>query len=260
MANKMKKEEGKSAGGESGTGRWMLTYLDMVTLLFGVFVIMYAMSNVNREKAEKMTESIRSGFHGGFSIFYGPAKGGQTIINNLQPAGSPKETLYDAVSVATRNEIDKNFVTITETNRGVRISFTGDLYFESGSARLTDEMTSVLSKIIPILKDANHPLVIAGFTDDVQVHSYAEKQREFSNNWQLAALRAINVLRYCEDKGIAPSKMSIQSFGKYQPLDMSINYPKKGRPEFRSINRRVDIFIETGKRINQRSEPEERWK
>jgi len=57
---------------------------------------------------------------------------------------------------------------------------------------------------------------------NVPVHLRANELREFRDNWELAAIRAINVLRYCEDHGIDPPKMSVQSFGKYQPIDIAI--------------------------------------
>jgi chemotaxis protein MotB len=238
----------------AGVMRWMLTYLDMVTLLFGVFVLMYAMSNADKGKAEAVAESLRQGFRGGFTIFGGPLTGGQTILNNLSPAGSMKRSLYETVTKVTRKELERNIITVTETDRGIRISFVGDIFFESGSADLTDDMNDVLSKVVPVLKDIQHPIIISGHTDDVPVHLRANEAREFRDNWELSALRAINVLRYCESHGMDPSKMSIQSYGKYQPIDIAIKRTGSSTPEYRALNRRVDIIIETGKRLNQRND------
>jgi chemotaxis protein MotB len=245
-------EEGQRA--ESGTGRWMLTYLDMVTLLFGVFVIMYAMSNVDKAKAERVAESIRAGFRGGLTIFGGPLTGGQTIMNNLDPVGTMKKSLYDVVRKATRKELEHRLVTVTETERGVRISLVGDIYFESGSAHLLADTVETLSRIAPILREVDNPVVIAGHTDDVPVHQRKKEAREFTDNWELGALRAINVLRYFEEHGVQPSKMSVQSHAMYQPLGGDKKFPGRDTPEYRAVNRRVDIIIETGKKLNQKNE------
>ncbi len=59
MAKKQKQEE--HASGESGSGRWMLTYLDMITLLFGVFVIMFAMSSIDKGKFQEVAQSLQLG-------------------------------------------------------------------------------------------------------------------------------------------------------------------------------------------------------
>lgn len=45
--------------------RWLLTYSDMITLLLGLFIILYSISNVDKQKLESVANSIRSGF--GFS-------------------------------------------------------------------------------------------------------------------------------------------------------------------------------------------------
>jgi len=153
-----------------------------------------------------------------------------------------------------RKELESNIVTITVNQRGIRISFVGDIYFESGSADLTDDMREALSRVVPLIKDFDHPIVIAGHTDDVPVHMREREAREFKDNWELGALRAINVLRFCEDHGMDPAKMSAQSYGKYQPIDVPLKRTGSSTPEFRALNRRVDIIIETGKNLNQRND------
>jgi len=251
MAKKDKKVE-EAAGGESGSGRWMLTYLDMVTLLFGVFVIMYAMSSMDQQKAVQVAKALEEGFQGGMTIFRGPATGGQTILENLQPEGTNKKTLYEKMRKVNRKDIDRHNMTITETDRGVQISFVGDIFFESGSAEVTEDMSKSLFKIAPLLRDIEHPIVIAGHTDDIRVHKRGNEEREFKDNWELAAKRSINVLRILEDQGVEPTKMSIQSYGKYQPLTQVIKDPMKNTPQYRALNRRVDIIIETGTEIKKR--------
>jgi len=247
MPKKGKTEE--KTGGESGVGRWMLTYLDMVTLLFGVFVIMYAMSNVSKEKAAKVAESLREGFRGGFTMFVGPGSGGQTILQELNPPGTMNKRLYRQIMQALKKEIKReDFVSVTQTDRGIRIGFVGDTFFQSGSARLTDEMKDALSDLAPLLKGITQHITIEGFTDDVPTRLTQAEPGESRDNWELAARRAINVLRYFEEGGVAPSRMSIQSYGKYKPVDMAIQETRHNNtPEYRALNRRVDILIEEKK-------------
>jgi chemotaxis protein MotB len=254
MARKRKIKEPEKTGGESGTSRWMLTYLDMVTLLFGVFVLMYAMSNVDKAKSEAVAESLRQGFRGGWTIFPGPATGGQTILNNLSPAGSMRKSLYDTTRKVMRKELERNMIVVNEVEQGIRISLVSDTFFETGSDRISKEMTDMLSKIAPMLKEIDHPIIIAGHTDDVPVQLKENEDREFRDNWELAALRAINVLRFFENSGVDPAKMSAHSYGKYQPIDIRLQHTPTSTPEYRALNRRVDIIIVTGQRLNQRSE------
>jgi chemotaxis protein MotB len=249
MSRNQKKKE-KSAGGESGTGRWMLTYLDMVTLLFGVFVIMYAMSNISQENAERVGQSLREGFRGGFSIFGGPLTGGQTIIKDLKPPGTMKRSLYANIMKAAQKEIKSDRITTEEIDRGIRIGFVGDNFFEPRSTRLTHAMTRSLSKLVPILKNIKYPIVIEGYTDDLPVRRETEESGDSKDNWELAARRAIEILQYFEDQGVESSRMSIQSFGKYKPVDIELQHNRGSTPEYRALNRRVDIIIDTEKKNN----------
>jgi chemotaxis protein MotB len=242
MSKKHKGEE--HSGGESGSGRWMLTYLDMITLLFGVFIILYAMSSVDKSKFEKVAESLRIGFQGGRTIFPGKLTGGQTIFDDLQPLGSKKRSLRENIDKVIKPEVQRNIMRVTETERGVQITLFGDVFFESGSSDLKKETTEQLMKIAPILSDVRSYIVVEGYTDDQPVKSQVD--RDFSNNWELAAFRAINIIRFFEAAGIPSDKMSAKSYGMYQPLDAGVIFQGKITPEYRAMNRRVSIVIETG--------------
>lgn len=52
---KKKKEPEKDS-----SGRWMLTYSDMITLLMAFFIVLYATSNINLEKYKKLSTSLNS--------------------------------------------------------------------------------------------------------------------------------------------------------------------------------------------------------
>ena len=75
------------------------------------------------------------------------------------------------------------------------------------------------------------------------------------DNWQLAALRAANVVRFLQYGGVEPKKMSAVSFGEYKPK--TYNYRNQTTPEKRSEERRVDIIIPTDKEYVYQSYTEE---
>jgi chemotaxis protein MotB len=224
---------------ESGSGRWMLTYLDMITLLFGVMIIMYAMSSANKAKAEQVAESLRMGFQGGWTIFQGNKSGGSTLIENLNPEGTRKKQLFNKFVSVLKEEVKNKSVNIKEEEGGIIISLAGDLYFATASAELNTDAERVLDKISSVLKDIEFFIRVEGHTDEMAVD-----QNTYLDNWQLAALRAANVVRFLEFIGIEPKKMSAISYGQYRPF-----FDKaQATPEARSIERRVDIVIPTDKK------------
>ena len=42
--------------------RWLISYADMVTLLFALFVLLFAISQVNNEKYEELSTSLATAF------------------------------------------------------------------------------------------------------------------------------------------------------------------------------------------------------
>ena len=42
--------------------RWLVSYADFITLLFALFVVMYALSSINEGKYRVMSDSISSAF------------------------------------------------------------------------------------------------------------------------------------------------------------------------------------------------------
>ena len=45
--------------------RWMLSYLDFITLLMIFFLMMYAISNVDTKKSAALANSLKIGFNSG---------------------------------------------------------------------------------------------------------------------------------------------------------------------------------------------------
>ena len=243
--NKKVKVEEKGGGGESGSGRWMLTYLDMVTLLFGVFVVLYAMSVIDQKKFDEVAESIRMGFQGGGkSVFNYKAIGGTTIIPGLFPPGSRIQSEFQKIADVLKTEMQQNVINVHEDERGIVISMAADIFFESGTARLTEDARYSLDKIAPVLVETKRKIRIEGYTDDAPV-SIAEtmQSQTYQDNWELGAMRAINVLRYVVDRGVEREKLSAQTFADNLPLAKGSLLPPEESPERRALNRRVDIVI-----------------
>jgi len=244
MAKKVVVEE-KGGGGESGSGRWMLTYLDMVTLLFGVFVILYAMSKIDEQKAQAVAEAIRLGFQGGTSVDVGPMSGGRTILEDMLPEGVTRRRVRNRAMALFRQEIVAGIVHVSETEMGVAISLVGSDNFSAGSARLGEQTEEILRKAAPFLGELEYMLRIEGHTD--QADSELNFQHEYyETGWELSSQRSINVLRFLQSLSVNPDKMSAVAFADTRPVDTA------GTPEANAANRRVDIEIVTGERYRPR--------
>lgn len=228
----------------------MLTYLDMVTLLFGLFVILYAMSKVDQTKFMIVAESLRAGFQGGSVIFPGQLTGGESVSEDLYPRGYSlkwvEENVYGIISARQRDKLLK----ISEEERGIVVHFMGSTNFQDGSDELTPDMVELLEKIAPVLKQVSYRLQVEGHADHESDREYVEADSRFNSDWELASARSIRVIRFLTELGIEPDKMSGTTYGNTRPIS------KEGTPEAAAVNKRIDIVILVGDKYKKQRKPE----
>ncbi|PIT75026.1 OmpA family protein [Limnohabitans sp. G3-2] len=117
-----------------------------------------------------------------------------------------------------------------------RIGISGKLLFELNSDKLEPEGRQLLkSLVLPLrsyLQSRDEMLMVSGFTDDKAVGS---RNRQFADNWELSAQRALTVTRTLIEEGMPSSQLFAAAFGQEQPL--VANTSDKARAQ----NRRVEM-------------------
>jgi chemotaxis protein MotB len=126
---------------------------------------------------------------------------------------------------------------VTQDERGIIISLTGDAFFDPASARVNIEETRDLLVRVAQLLNTNDVRVrkvrIEGHTDDVAI----DPAGPWQDNWQLSSERARAVLRYLTDFGVDERRFQVAGFADTVPV------ASNATPEGRAYNRRVDIVI-----------------
>ena len=117
-----------------------------------------------------------------------------------------------------------------------RIGISGKLLFELNSDQLEPEGRQLLkSLVVPLrsyLQSRDEMLMVSGFTDDKAV---SNRNRQFEDNWELSAQRALKVTRTLIEEGMPSSLLFAAAFGQEQPLVP--NTSDKARAQ----NRRVEM-------------------
>jgi chemotaxis protein MotB len=231
------------------TERWMLSYLDFITLMMIFFLMMYAISNIDTNKSKTLANSLRIGFNNG---------NGDNVIavsdNNLPPDVVDSVDYQDGASTAnagTANEEEKlsdvkkkvdelvknsglqGSVTTSIQERGLIISFNDSVFFNSGEAVIKPDWQSKLISISKVLNGIDNYIHVEGHTDNVAINN-----TYFHSNWQLSAVRAANVVEFLISQGgVKPERLSSVGYGEYRPVQS--NDTDAGK----AANRRVDIVI-----------------
>jgi len=117
-----------------------------------------------------------------------------------------------------------------------RIGISGKLLFKVNSDQLEPEGRQLLkSLVLPLrsyLQTRDEMLMVSGFTDDKAVTS---RNREFADNWELSAQRALTVTRTLIEEGMPASLLFAAAFGQEQALVPNTN------EQARAQNRRVEM-------------------
>jgi flagellar motor protein MotB len=117
-----------------------------------------------------------------------------------------------------------------------RIGISGKLLFKLNSDQLEPEGRQLLkSLVLPLrsyLQTRDEMLMVSGFTDDRAITS---RNREFADNWELSAQRALTVTRTLIEEGMPASLLFAAAFGQEQALVPNTN------EQARAQNRRVEM-------------------
>lgn len=129
-------------------------------------------------------------------------------------------------------------VTVDEAAGTITVTLPNAILFGSGKASLKSATSSELDHIYSVLRER-----YAGKTVDVVGHTDTDPIRKtkdlYKDNWDLSAERALTVLRYLVDRGIAPDSIRGVACGESRPVASNADAAGKAK------NRRVEIVVHT---------------
>lgn len=213
--------------GEPEEEGWLVTYLDMLTLLLVMLVVMLTFAGKQHDaKSDGSTVT-----HTGILPMNAGLLPSQPLPQNTANANQP-----DPLTGLPLDQLGKDIdVVVNEGTVSFRIS--SEILFSSGQADLSLDGLRVLKKLIPVFNSTEHQVAVAGHTDAIPIRS-----TKFPSNWELSSARAGSVVRYLESNGIASVRLRAVGYADTKPL--ADNATMEGR----ASNRRVELVLESPKK------------
>lgn len=224
--------------------RWMASYMDMVTVLMCMFIVLFAMSSVDQDKFEKLRNSLATGFGTQISQKVDTATG---VVVPAELAASDGEG-FSALDLAIK-EADK--LTALEHEMKAKLDAQGlgaNVQFDVGERGLSvklvgsqtffqPDMPDLTNRALEILKTIAPTVVGSGL--EVMVEGHAAKGiTAYASTWELSAARSVNVLRYfVDDAGMPPGRIGAVAFGAARQVT------DDSTEELMELNRRVDVVL-----------------
>jgi len=247
--------------------RWLVSFADMMTLLFCLFMVLFAISSVNTSKFEALQRSLNDAFSGavldgGKSMLSSGSSADATKQSSVQPPLPSMRPVTDiantsakssAEAAAKAKQEEQNFralkrridnlakdaglagkVKVTVRRRGLVIQLLTDkVFFSSGEAQLKPSAKSLIDKIAGVVRDERtHPIVVEGHTDSQPISG-----SQYPSNWELSSARSSAVVRDFVAQGVLARRVSVAGFANQEPV--ASNSTAEGRAK----NRRVEIVL-----------------
>ena len=238
---------------------WVIPYADMLTLLMALFLVMWATSQVDVNKARE----VAAGFADSLNIVgNGEGVGGRGVLESgAEPNVKPEilegralqaletaqlQAAAEAASLQQLSDIQNQItqradetglaadVTFRNEDRGLIVSIMSEgVLFDLGSAVLRPQGAIVLDQLAAVIAAVPNQIVVEGHTDNVPIAT-----AQYPSNWELSTARATAVLRYLvEARGVPKERIAAAGYGEQRPV------ADNASPDGRSRNRRVDIAV-----------------
>jgi chemotaxis protein MotB len=145
-----------------------------------------------------------------------------------------KSSEYEQLAGSLKGQIEAGQVELSELKGKMTVRLKDQILFSSGSTVINKAGREALDKVADAFKRLQgRNIVVAGYTDNVPTGP----RSAFKSNWELSTARAIAVVKYLQEQGVAPVQLGAAGFSEYRPVATN------DTPEGRSMNRRIEIAL-----------------
>lgn len=229
---------------------WLLTYLDVITLMLVMMVVMLSVAGPPSETGGKGVPNATTPPPDPLATAPAatvqkpsllpplPVTATSTQRPDLPSTESPSSEAPQARAKETWASLKLDQVgqdvAVTPGQDSVRFRINNELLFGSGDANLSNGGHAVLDKLLPtLLADPALRLVVEGHTDSAPIQT-----ARYPSNWELSTGRAASVARYLIERGVPPQRVQASGYADTRPVG------GKDNPVDRTVNRRVELILE----------------
>ena len=209
----------------TGPERWQVSYADLLTLLLGFFIVMYAVASMEKDQQQAVIQALQESFDG------------QTKVASASDVlfGASQLWMDQAVNAQTIAALTQANIQVDGDDKWLYLQMASEALFASGSAQLLPQAQKELDTLAVWVRTTTGKIEVEGYTDDQPINSPV-----YPDNWSLSSARAVAVVSYLShQKGVDGKRFKAIGFGEFTPV--ADNATAEGRQQ----NRRVVVKVET---------------
>jgi chemotaxis protein MotB len=242
---------GKRKRRPKGAPVWLVTFADLMALLFALFVLIISFSEIDSDSFRRNAGPMAEAFNQPPPIFTRSKESASSASKPVQPklereneAPSENEASYlrtvqrgklsAQVRAALDEELRAGVVELDIKDRFIILRFPARTTFALGNSDLVGAIGTTLDRIADVLARTSGEIFISGHTDDRPIST-----SRFRSNWDLSSARAVSVVhRLLRHPNLNRGRVSAVGYADTRPI--SANDTADGRAQ----NRRVEIKVE----------------
>lgn len=244
--------------------KWAVPTADFFSLLLALFIALYAIASVNKEKLKAVKEEfVKIYDYAPVAERINPVKemvpdtknpdpdsngnpsgkalteqGGSLLIG--EEAQQEQQQIQDSISKIQQELKEASMAggegPLDQTMDGVLLKLPTSIPFRGANATIDDEEMHLFIRRVAMIIQAlpeNVDISVRGYTDNQPL----PKNSPFQDNIELSSKRAETVMRALIKNGIAADRLSTAGFGSAKPIASNTNEANRAK------NRRVEFYI-----------------
>lgn len=247
--------------------KWAVPTADFFSLLLALFIALYALASVNKEKVKALKEEFVKIYD------YAPAPEEISPVLPMNPESSDKSekssvgkmpvskggallesspTMGEGTEQASSDQesqmqnVSAGEGALDQTMDGVLLKLPASIPFRGSNATIDDqEMHLFIKRVSDIIKTlpVSVDISVRGYTDN----QILPKGTQYRDNLDLSSARAATVVRELIQNGVAAERLSSAGFGAAKPLAANTSETNRAK------NRRVEfyMFVSNDKKLDQ---------
>ncbi|MBC7500911.1 MAG: OmpA family protein [Herminiimonas sp.] len=215
----------------AGANRWVVSYADFMTLLFVLFLVLYAKLPKQPEAPFPRMPTKETGMIPGIRA-RPPQPQAKVAAATPVVASVKQQGVLEDLARSLGDLVEAGDLTLVMRPDGVLLEIKDTALFASGTAQYALKAGAIIAKISEVLETGNNLVVVEGHTDSIAI-----KTPQFPSNWELSSARAASIVRALQERGVVSTRLTASGLADTRPK--SPNDTVEGRRE----NRRVSLLI-----------------
>ena len=225
---------------EERTDEWITTFADLSMLMLVFFILLFSMSIIDEERFTDSFQSVRNVFGGKEDKLFTTTvrKDDAAILDAVrlqkQLIESQRKVYSDVRTYLNRKGVEGIIGAVFDEGK-ITIRVPAAVLFSKGEVELSPAGQKIMGDMRDLfIKRKDQFINIKGYTDNTPMRPGSR----FKDNWELSAMRAVNVLRFFLRRGIESGRMTATGLGDHDPIMPNTDEQSRAR------NRRVEFVLE----------------